>query len=117
MRKEEINVGKGRGMFRGKGGRVGARGNSGRSASRFLRTKEVEVEDMSLDDLEEIEVTSETSKELAPVNHVVEVAGLRMCVMSLRNRSWCPLVSRNTHMLKKHPHSCQDAWNDYNCLD
>lgn len=72
--KEETHAVKGRGRFKGRGGRVGSRGNFGGLASRFLRNKEVEVEYMSLDDLEEIKVTSKTSEELVPVNYVVKVA-------------------------------------------
>lgn len=72
--KDETQAGKVRFGVKGRG-RGGSKGHTKRVAGRYLRNKEVEVEDLSLDDLGEIEVTSEAFEELSLINHVVEVAG------------------------------------------
>lgn len=46
-----------------------------RNAGRNLRNKEMEVQDLSLKDLEEIEVTSKTSGEVLTMNNVAQVGG------------------------------------------
>lgn len=73
--KEELPSRGNRAHFRGGRGHGGYKGQFGRNPSRNLRNREVEVEDPSLEDLKDIEVTLEASGEILPVNNVAQVGG------------------------------------------
>lgn len=58
---------------RERGGRGEGRCQFGRNSGRPLRNRELEVEDLSLDDLGDIEIASQAYEEGLLVNHVVEM--------------------------------------------